>query len=326
MHSLPGRRHFRRFLTAAILVAVARLAYDQVAASLATPPSLQALGQSVASGLLMGCVYALIAVGLSLIFGLMEIVNFAHGEFLMVSMFTAFWLAVLFGLDPLVALPFCAALLFLIGVGTYRGIISRVLGAPMLAQIIATFGLGVFLRSSAQFLFTPDYRVVPNPLLAGRIELPGAIFIGRPQLVASLAALVAFAALYWFVTRTETGLALRATSEDREAAALMGISSERMFALGWGIGAMCVGVAGALLASFFYVFPDVGFLFGLIAYVAVALGGFGSIVGALLAGVIIGLVEGLSGLVLLPALKYVAVFSVYLLVVIIRPQGLFGRY
>ena len=285
------------------------------------------LVQSIVSGILMGFVYALIAVGLSLIFGLMEIVNFAHGEFLMLAMFIAFWMAVLFGLDPMLSLPLCALLLFLLGVATYKGIIARILRAPMLVQIFATFGLGVFLRSLAQFLWSPDYRLVPDTArhLAGRLNL-GGIFIGMPQVVASLAALIAFAALYWFVTKTEIGLAIRATSEDREAAALMGISPDRIFALGWGIGSMCVGIAGALLANFFYIFPEVGFLFGLIAYVAVALGGFGSIVGALAAGIVIGLVEGLSGLLIQPAFKYVAVFSVYLLVVLIRPQGFFGRY
>jgi branched-chain amino acid transport system permease protein len=289
--------------------------------------SSEVLAQSLVSGLLMGFVYALIAVGLTLIFGLMEIVNFAHGEFLMLSMFTAFWLAVLFGLDPMLSLPVCALLLFLLGLATYRGIISRILHAPMLAQIFATFGLGVFLRSSAQFLWSPDYRLVPDAVkhIVGRVNLAG-VFIGMPQVVASLAALIAFTGLYWFVTKTEIGLAIRATSEDRDAAALMGISPDRMFALGWGIGSMCVGIAGALLVNFFYIFPEVGFLFGLIAYVAVALGGFGSIVGALAAGVVIGLVEGLSGILIQPAFKYVAVFSMYLLVVLIRPQGFFGRY
>jgi branched-chain amino acid transport system permease protein len=321
-----GGLTLRRGLTAVLLLAVGRLVYDAAAASLRAPPPVGVVAQSLASGLLMGCVYALIAVGLTLIFGLMEIVNFAHGEFLMLAMFTAFWLSALFGLDPLISLPVCAALLFAVGVLTYKGIISRVLPAPMLAQIIATFGLGVFLRSGAQLLWSPDYRVIPNPLLAGRVSLPGDVFIGRPQLVASLVALLAFAGLWWLVNRTELGLALRATAEDREAAALMGISPERIFALSWGIGSLCVGVAGALMANFFYIFPDVGFLFGLIAYVAVALGGFGSIAGALVAGVVIGLVEALAGLLVAPALKYVAVFSLYLVVVLARPQGLFGRY
>jgi branched-chain amino acid transport system permease protein len=142
---------------------------------------------------------------------------------------------------------------------------------------------------------------------------------------ASSAATLAFLLLYLFVTRTEIGLAIQATSEDREAAALMGISSDRMFMLGWGVGSMCVGIAGALLANFLPIFPDVGALYALLAYVAVALGGFGSILGVLVAGVIIGLVEAVGGL-FLPSFKYVLVFALYLGVVLLRPQGLFGRY
>ncbi len=242
----------------------------------------------------------------------------------MLSMFTTFWLALLFGIDPLVSVPICAALLFLLGALVYKGIISRILRAPMLAQIFATFGLGVFLRSTAQFLWTADYRILPNHVLSGRLDL-GGIFLSWPQVVASFAALAAVLALYLFVMRTETGLAIQATSEDREAAALMGIPGDRMYLLGWGIGSSCVGIAGALLANFLPIFPDVGFLFALLAYVAVALGGFGSIVGALAAGVIIGLVEAVGGL-FVPSFKYVAVFALYLAVVLFRPQGLFGRY
>lgn len=281
--------------------------------------------QGAIYGLLMGFVYALIAAGLSLIFGLMEIVNFAHGEFLMLAMFTAFFAWSLFGLDPLLSLPICALLLFLLGVGTYRGVVSRILHAPMLAQIFATFGLAVFLRNLAQFLWTPDFRLIKNPWLSGRVELFG-IFIGVPQLVTSLASLLAFGLLYWFISRTETGLALQATAQDRHAASLMGIDTERMYALGWGIGAACVGVAGALLATFYYVFPDVGFVFALIAYVTVALGGFGNVPATLLAGVLIGLVEVVGGLLIAPAFKYVVVFCLYLVVVLWRPQGLLGRY
>ncbi len=281
--------------------------------------------QSVISGILMGFVYALIAAGLSLIFGLMEIVNFAHGEFLMLAMFGAFWGWALWSVDPLLSLPLTAAALFLLGVLTYKGIIRWILGGPMLAQIFATFGLAIFLRSSAQFLFGVDFRVVRDPWIQGRISL-GGLFIGLPQLTASVAALVAFGFLYWFLTRTETGLALQATAQDRQAASLMGINTERMFALGWGIGSACVGVAGSLLAIFFYVFPDVGATFALLAYVTVALGGFGNVPATLLAGVIVGLVEVLGGLLIAPALKYAIVFLLYLVVVLVRPQGLFGKF
>jgi len=288
-------------------------------------PSGEVLLQGLMNGVLMGCIYALIAAGLSLIFGLMEIVNFAHGEFLMLAMYTAFWSYTLFALDPLLSVPICAAVLFLLGALTHKGIIRRILGGPMLAQIFATFGLGIFLRAAAQFLWTPDFRQVGEPLVQGPVRLFG-ISVGLPQLVASGAALLAFAFLYWFITRTETGAALEATAQDRQAAALMGIDTERMFTLGWGIGAACVGVAGAFLASFFYVFPYVGSLFALIAYVTVALGGFGSIPGSLVAGIVIGVIEVLAGLIIAPAFKYVAVFLIYLVVVLIRPQGLFGKF
>jgi branched-chain amino acid transport system permease protein len=285
----------------------------------------EVLLQGIVSGLLMGFVYALIAAGLSLIFGLMEIVNFAHGEFLMVAMFSTFWAWALWRLDPVVSLPLTGAALFLLGVAVYHGLIRWVLGAPMLAQIFATFGLAIFLRSAAQAIWGVDFHLVKDPLVRGRISL-GGLFIGLPQLVASVGALLSFVFLNWFISRTETGLALQATSQDRQAASLMGINTERMFALGWGIGAACVGVAGSLLTIFFYVFPDVGSSFALLAYVTVALGGFGNVPATLLAGVVVGLIEVLGGLLVSPALKYVTVFAVYLLVVLWRPQGLFGRF
>jgi len=290
-----------------------------------TIPTADVLIQGIISGLLMGCIYALIAAGLSLIFGLMEIVNFAHGEFLMLGMYTAFWTYTLFALDPLFSFPICAGVLFVLGVVTHKGIIRRILGAPMLAQIFATFGLGIFLRATAQFLWTPDFRQVSEPLVQGPVRLFG-VSVGLAQLVAALASLLAFGLLIWFIAKTETGAALEATAQDRQAASLMGINTERMYTLGWGISSACVGVAGAFLASFFYVFPYVGSLFALLAYVIVALGGFGSIPGSLVAGILIGLVEVLAGLFIAPAFKYVAVFAIYLGVVLIRPQGLFGKF
>ena len=281
--------------------------------------------QGLVSGLLMGFVYALIAAGLSLIFGLMDIVNFAHGEFLMLAMFATFWAWALARLDPLTSLPITVALLFLLGFAVYHGLIRWILGAPMLAQIFATFGLAIFLRAVAQALWGVDFKLVKSPLADGRLAV-GGLFIGLPQLAASVGALVAFGFLYWFITRTETGLALQATAQDRQAASLMGIDTQRMFALGWGIGAACVGAAGALLAMFFYIFPDVGATFALLAYVTVALGGFGNVPATLAAGVVVGVVEVLAGLLIAPALKYAVVFALYLVVVLWRPQGLFGRF
>ena len=281
--------------------------------------------QAIVAGLMMGMIYSLIAAGLSLIFGLMGIVNFAHGEHLMLSMFSSFWLWSLFGLDPLYSIPVTILLMAFCGVVTHYFLIRYILKAKMLIQICATFGLSIFLRSIAQLLWTPDYRSVENPLLEGRIEL-GSIFIGQPQLYASLVCLIAFIVLYLFVSKTKTGLALQATAQDRHAAEIMGIPSNKMYALGWAIGLGCVGVAGGMMTNYFFIFTDVGIYFALFAFVAVALGGFGSIIGCLYAGVIIGLVESLGGLLIDPSFKLLYVFAIYLLVVIYRPQGLFGRY
>ncbi len=292
---------------------------------------LDVLLQAIASGLLIGMVYALISVGLTLIFGLMEIVNFAHGEFLMLAMYAAFWGSALAGLDPMVSLPLTVVLLFVLDVLTYRGIISRILDAPMLAQIFATFGLGLLLRGLAQFFWSPDFRSVNDPFLAGlfggNVKVVG-VSLGVPQIAAAVLAGVAFLALYFFIDRSRVGLALQAVAEDRATASLMGINSERMFALGWGLGAACVGVAGAVLASFYYIYPAVGAIFALIAYITVALGGFGSVPGALVAGLLVGLVEVVSPTLFgfSPAYKYAVVFGFYLAVVLVRPQGLFGRF
>jgi branched-chain amino acid transport system permease protein len=193
----------------------------------------------------------------------------------------------------------------------------------MLAQIFATFGLMIFLRHAALLAFGSDYRAIGESFVSGRIQI-GNIFIPTPQLVASIGSVITTGLIYWFIHRTELGMALMATAEDAEAASLMGIDSDRMYALAWGLGAACVGVAGALLSTFYYIFPEVGALFGLLAYVIVALGGFGSIAGAFLAGIIIGVVEVMFGFLVAPAFKYVSVYVIYLVVVIVRPQGLLG--
>jgi len=287
-------------------------------------PETVLLVQTIVSGLLIGFVFSLISVGLTLIFGVMDIVNFAHGEYLMLAMYATFWLYTLGGVDPLFALPLVALLLFMIGVVTYLLVIKHVLDAPMLAQIFVTFGLMIFLRNGAQVVWSEDFRRIGDTLVSGRFEIAG-IFIGTPQLVASIGSILATGLLYWFIKKTRTGWALEATAENKDVAALMGIDTERMFALSWGLGAASVGVAGALLATFNPIFPEVGVVFVLIAYVAVALGGFGSITGAFLAGIIIGLVQTLGGFLWEPRFKTLLVYSIYLGVVFLRPQGLFGK-
>lgn len=285
---------------------------------------LSILPQLLLSGMMIGFIYALVSVGLTLIYGVMDIVNFAHGEFLMLAMYVVYWLYAIVGLDPIMSLPVSVVVLFFIGILTYQLIIKQVLNAPMSAQIFATFGLMILLQNVAQFLWSPNYRLIQKPLLAGRVEFLG-LYAGKPQLIAAVGAVVTTGIVYWFIERTETGRAIQAVAEDREAAALMGINSDRTFALAWGIAAACVGVAGALLANYYYIFPTVGTVFVLIAFVSVALGGFGSVPGALVAGVVIGIVEVLSGFYVSPAWKDVVVFLVYMVVVLVRPQGLLGE-
>ncbi len=283
--------------------------------------------QSLVSGLLMGLIYALVAAGLSLIFGLMDVVNFAHGELLMLAMYAAVVIFGTIGLDPLLQLPIVAALMFVLGVGIYRGVIARALSVRFnkgMVQIFATFGLAIFIRGAAQLVFGGDFKSVSGTWLSGRTFNVGSVFVPLPQVAASLVCLAAFAGLL-LIGRTEFGRALEATREDRDAVALIGIDRDRIFALGWGLGSATVGIAGVMLITFYYVSPNVGANFAVIAYVTVALGGFGSILGALVAGIVIGEVESLTALILEPSLKQVGMFAVYLAVLMVRPRGLFGR-
>ena len=185
-------------------------------------------------------------------------------------------------------------------------------------------GLAIVMRGLAQFFFTPDYRSVTHSWLGGRTISVAGIFLPVPQLAGAMVAIAAFVGLYFFINRTDFGRALEATREDAGAVALVGIDKNRVFALGWGLGAALVGLAGAIMATFFYIYPDVGASFALIAYVTVALGGFGSVFGAFAGGIIVGLVEATTALILPPSLKSVGIYAVYLLVVFIRPRGLFG--
>jgi branched-chain amino acid transport system permease protein len=283
--------------------------------------------QSLASGLLMGLLYGLIAVGLALIFGLMDVTNFAHGEFLMLAMYGAFFLFVYFAIDPLLGAPFVAAGMFVFGAAIYLLIVRFAMRAKAnigMVQIFTTFGLAILMRGLAQYFFTPDYRSIPTSWLGGKTISFGGIFLPVPQLAGAVISLLAFGALYFFIKKTDFGRALEATREDAGAVALVGIDKNKVFALGWGLGSALVGLAGAVMAMFFYIYPDVGASFALIAYVTVALGGFGSVFGAFAGGIIVGLVEASTALILPPSLKSVGIYAVYLLVVFIRPRGLFG--
>lgn len=280
--------------------------------------------QIIISGLLIGFVFSLIAVGLTLIWGVMDIINFAHGDFMMIAMFSSLLMFTNIGIDPLFSLPISALLLFCIGLLTYRLVIRPLIGHSGLSALLATFGLSIFIRNVMLLVFGPNFRVVQNSILAGkRLEIMG-IHLNLSQVVASIGCVIVTYLVYLFISKSKVGRAIRATALDRDTALLMGINTNRVFALTFAIGSACVGIAGGFLVNFYYVFPDVGFSFVILAFVIVALGGFGNIGGAFLAGILVGLVENVGGFFIAPDFKYTLVFILYLIVVFIRPKGLFG--
>ena len=280
--------------------------------------------QVVADGLMNGAIYGLVAAGLSLIWGVMDVINFAHGEFLMVGMYACYWLGHLAGVDPTVSWVATGAFLFLLSAVSYKAVVRRCIGKAAMAPLLATFGLSIFLKNFCLNRFTPNFRLLNNTALSGKTFTVFGAIVPVPQLVTALFSLVVLGALYYLIKKTRTGWAIQATAMDAEAAELMGIDTERVFTLVFGLGGMCVGIAGGFMTGYLAVFPEVGTLFSLIAFVVVALGGFGSIPGALCAALLIGLVESFAGFYIAPVVKYVAVFALYLAVIMVRPKGLFG--
>jgi branched-chain amino acid transport system permease protein len=280
--------------------------------------------QVLVDGLIVGLMFALVAMGLSLIYGVMNIVNFAHGEFMMLAMYLCYFLWAGLGLDPIAAAPLAAAAMFGFGVLLYRLIARYLLGASMIAQMFATFGLLVFFQALANYLWRADARTIGDNWSTGLLNLGGLYFNG-PEMVAAAGALVSALALFWFLNRTETGLCLQATAEDPQVASLMGINTDRMYALAWGLSCATVGVAGALASTYLAITPFVGANWALPAFVAVAIGGFGSITGAFWGGIIIGLVQTAGGFFTSPSYKLLFVYVLFLVVVLVRPHGLMGK-
>jgi branched-chain amino acid transport system permease protein len=280
--------------------------------------------QSVVSGLMFGGVIALVAVGLSLIWGVMDLINFAYGEYLMWAMYLTYFLYAGVGLEPVLTLPLNAVALFAAGVLTYKLVIRRVLKGPIFAQLLSTFGLFVLFRYAAWLLFRPDDRQAQSALSSGVLTL-GSVRVSTGELVAFAGSVVATSALFWFLKTTKTGKALRALSQDREAALAIGIEPDRLYAIAWGISAAAAGVAGALVSPFMYVNPLVGDVFLLPAFAAVALGGFGNAYGAFAGGLLIGVVNVTGGTLTVPKVKLALVYLVFLGVLFMRPKGLWGR-
>jgi branched-chain amino acid transport system permease protein len=279
--------------------------------------------QLVISGALLGSVYALMSIGLTLIFGVLRIVNFAHGEFLMIAMYGAWALTQLFGLNPYMAAFAIVPAMFLFGAVIYWLIINPALDKPHLVVVFATMALSIFLQNAALMIMTADLRDIPP--IFGRSIVIGPIHLKVELLLGFLITLVCTFALQWMIRRTYLGKAIRATVQDGEAAMLMGIPVPRIFLITFAGGSALVGLAACIMMPLFSVFPSVGLNFVLIAFVIVVLGGMGSIEGALLGGVCVGVVQSLSGYYVAPAFGQMFFFILFLLVMIFRPNGLLGQ-
>jgi branched-chain amino acid transport system permease protein len=280
--------------------------------------------QVIVGGLLLGAIYALFSSGLTLIWGMMNFINFAHGEFVMLGMYAALLAAIWLGGGPAV-FGFASLLaLFVLGVIIYISLIRHVMRGPMLAQILSTFGLALLLRYTAFWLFSANVVSMPETVLSGNLNV-GGILVSVPQLIAGVIAAALTIAMHLLLTRTTIGSKLLAVAEDRNAAMLMGIRPDRMQALAWGLSAGSAGIAGALMAMSYPWSPSVGETFGLTAFVVVTFGGFGSVPGAMYAGLIIGLIQALSAYYLGPIYKDVVVYALFVALLWLRPQGLMGK-
>ena len=295
---------------------------------------------SLFAGLLIGMVLALVALGLNIIFGVMEIVNFAHGEFLMIGMYTGLFTAQATGMEPLLTLPVAAVVGFLLGIICYYGFIKFLIRGPMVAQLLGTFGLMLFLRNIALLIFGSEDRALHHGILVDKsFDMGMGVIVPATKLAAAGLSVVAFVAVWLLMNRTKIGKALTATALNAQGARYMGIPTERMNALAWGIGGGSVTIAGALIVNFWSVNPFMGLLFTMIAFAIVALGGFGSVPGAFFAGLVVGLITEIPGIwdfftytfnfdwmadVPMTSLKYMWVYLAYFVIVVVRPRGLFG--
>lgn len=284
---------------------------------------MQLLIQTLTAGVLLGGVYALVSVGLNLIFGIVRIINFAHGELVMVAMYMTFWLWQLWDLDPYLSLFIVAPVMFLVGLAMQRFIIQPIQGSAANMKIFVTVGVAIVLQNLALYLWGGQFRSVTTSYSTSVLTV-GGINISVPRLIAFVGALLLVGILFVIMKRTLTGKVLRSIAEDRDTARLLGIPVSRFYMFAMGLGAMMAGVAGVLLTPFSSVYPLYGAQITLIAFIVVVIGGMGNMVGALVGGILLGGIETLTGTYIAPALQQVVLFLLFIVVVLVRPQGLFG--
>jgi branched-chain amino acid transport system permease protein len=279
------------------------------------------------NGLTTGAVYALIALGLTLIYGVLHIINFAHGASLMMALYGVYALKERWGVDPYVALPFMVPAMFVLGYGMQRLIINRASHGKDENILLVTLGLSIVMENLALLLFKSDTRTIDTAYTLSTVAMgPEAVqvMVSLPKLVAFAGALVVSALLIVILQRTDLGRAIRAVAKEKQGARLMGIDVEHVYAMCFGLGLACLGAAACFLLPAYYVNPQVGNGFVLVAFTVVVLGGMGSFAGALLGGLLIGVVESFGGLFLGESLGQVGIFVIFIAVLLLRPQGLFG--
>jgi branched-chain amino acid transport system permease protein len=286
---------------------------------------LEILAQAVVNGLLIGGIYALVSIGVTLIFGVVKIVNFAQGEFVMIGMYISYFLASYLGVDPLLSLFVTMPALFVIGVLIQHCLIRRVLALGDMPQIFLTFALSLLLVNLALLLFTANYRTVETSYSEAVIHV-GPIYVPVAKLIAFAVAMALSAALWAFLRATDLGKAMRAAAQNRDVAMLMGINPDRVFAVAVGVALALAGAAGSLLMPFYQAYPMVGQVFVLMAFVAVVLGTLGNVVGALISSLMMGVAESLGIQFVGADSGLIVVFAMLLLTLAVRPNGLFGGW
>lgn len=280
--------------------------------------------QAIVKGLLTGMVYSLLALGLTVIFGVMRVVNFAHGEMMVVAMYLAVMSFGLLGIDPMVALIPIAAILFAFGYGLQRTVINRFINVPEHMQFILMLSVAIILVNACLLLAGPDAQGVQLDYALDSFEI-GALLIDKTRVYAAIGSLLIAFVLFLFFSRTPTGKAIRAAADNYTGALVVGLDVNRLYAITFGIGAACVGAAGALTIMLVQVQPFLALEYTLLAFTIVIIGGLGSLRGAIAGGLLIGVSEAVAGFLLEPSLKSVFSFGLLILVLLIRPQGLFGK-
>lgn len=281
------------------------------------------------NGILMGSIYGLTALGLTVIFGVLKVINFAHGSLIMVSMYVAYWAIIFTGVHPYIALIIVVPVMYFFGYYLQDIIIKPIFKAEKdirepITVIIVTTGVWYILDNLTLLIFGPQYRNVQNNPLRGKMLEIGDMLISVPKLWGFITAVITASAIYWFLQKTRTGRAIRATSLDREAASLMGINQFKIYNIAFGIGTAIVGISAVTLVPFYNIFPTVGVLFDIKGFIIVVLGGLGSIGGAILGGIIIGLIESIAPMFMTATWAEAIVYGLFLVVLFVKPSGLFG--